>query len=367
MAHIAMVLKGDIRYDGRVRKEIKTLQMSDHHVELIVSDFSREKGGNDLGIPIYYLPMKFFRHSIQNFLAQIIFNYKAAFLLKHIRPKHIHCHDLSALLAGVWAKRNCNARLVFDAHELFPESMGGIRKAIWNPIESYCIPFCDSIIIPEANRINYFKEKHPNSEKIVLLENFPREKDISINNPDLFRKKYPIRDDQKIVLHTGLVDPGRLVEEMIEAVCQTQESIILILLGRSFKGYKQFLLNKIRSLRLEKRVFIHEAVPYKKILEYMASADVGTAFYKNKNLNNYFCASNKLYEYIALKKPVLTNNYPGLSTVIEQNRLGICLEDTSPQSFSTAFQEAVSYNLTISSEKRFFWEDQEQALLSLYN
>ena len=44
MAHIVMILIGDIGYDGRVRKEIRTLVAHGHRVELVVSDFSTNGG-----------------------------------------------------------------------------------------------------------------------------------------------------------------------------------------------------------------------------------------------------------------------------------------------------------------------------------
>ncbi len=54
MARIVMVLIGDIRYDGRVRKEIHTLTTAGHDVQLVVSDSGQNgAGSDDLGINIH--------------------------------------------------------------------------------------------------------------------------------------------------------------------------------------------------------------------------------------------------------------------------------------------------------------------------
>jgi glycosyltransferase involved in cell wall biosynthesis len=366
MSHIVMILLCDIRYDGRVRKEIHTLTAAGHRLELVVADFKRTGcGGEDLGIRIHYVPMTLWPDPAMNFLSQIVFNQKAAAIIRGLAPTHIHCHDLSTLLAGVWAKKKTGAKLIFDAHELMPESMGGIREAVWGRIERKCIGCCDSIIMPEKNRIAYFREKYPQVGKVLLLENFPRRNQIPEQRRDLFREVYPISKDQKIVLYTGLIAAKRHVEELIDSMALCNEEFVLVLLGRAFKGYEQTLRKRIQNARLQQRVFLHDAVPHAEILNYMASCDIGTAFYSNINVNNYYCASNKLYEYIALGKPLLTNNYPGLIEIVAKFGQGVCLENITPANLAAAFVRACDQRHVTPGSKLFFWEDQEDVLVRL--
>jgi hypothetical protein len=145
-----MVLLDDIRVDGRVRKEIRTLTAGGHDVELIAADYQkRGAGGEDLGVKIHYVPTNLWSLPVLNFLEHLLFNRKVASMIEAIRPTHIHCHDLTTLLAGTWAKNKVGATLVFDAHELTPERMGGIKEKVWGCIEKSCIKKCDHIIISE--------------------------------------------------------------------------------------------------------------------------------------------------------------------------------------------------------------------------
>jgi hypothetical protein len=99
----------------------------------------------------------------------------------------------------------------------------------------------------------------------------------------------------------------------------------------------------------------------------MASGDIGTAFYSNININNYYCASNKLYEYIAMGKPVITNDYPGLLERVERFGQGICLKEITLSNLAKAFGRA-SDSLSISpGTKRYFWDQHEYVLSDLYN
>jgi hypothetical protein len=213
MAHIVMVLKSDIRYDGRVRKEIRTLVEAGHRVDLVVSDYCKTgAGGEDLDVKIHYVPMTIWTSALRNLLGQFLFNRTAASVIKQLNPSHIHCHDLNALLAGVWAKDKVKAKLIFDAHELMPESMNGIKSQMWNFIEKRCISKCDYIIMPEKNRIAYFIKKYPNVSEVLLLENFPRKSEIPIVKNDVFRSIYPVSKEQKIILYTGKITPRRYIE-----------------------------------------------------------------------------------------------------------------------------------------------------------
>jgi glycosyltransferase involved in cell wall biosynthesis len=362
-----MVLIGDIRYDGRVRKEIGTLSNAGHQVELIVSDFTKHGvGGEDLGIKIHYIPMTLWSSPIRNFLEQLLFNSKAASIIKDVHPNYIHCHDLLSLLSGVWAKRDFKVNLVFDAHELMPEMMGGIRGFVWNYIERKYINYCDYTIFPEKNRIAFFQEKYSKIPKPLLLENFPRKQDIPTAKIDLLRNIYPIKNDQKIILYTGFINSGRYIEELIDSISICSKEFVLIIIGISFKDYEASLRKKIKGLHLEDRVFLHGAAPYAEILQYMASCDIGTAFYRNTDVNNYYCAPNKLYEYIALDKAVLTNNYPGLLQNIEYFRQGVCLEEVTPENLVKAYYHAIDSTLITPGSRKFFWDDQEYILVQLY-
>ena len=367
MAQIAMVLRGDIRYDGRVRKEINTLLRGGHDIDLVVSDFSRtQSGGGDLGIRIHYVPATLWASRARNFLEQLVFNRRAAAIIKELRPSHIHCHDLSSLLAGVWAKKELGATLIFDAHELMPESMGGIRELVWGWIEKNCIPRCDRIVMPETNRIAYFKRKYLNIPSPLLLQNFPRKADIPKGKFNLLRDMCSIKSEQKIILYTGLIAPKRSVEELISSMTMCDEKFVLVIMGEVFREYDETLRSKIRKFRLEDRVFLHGPVPHAEILRYMASCDIGTAFYNSSNLNNYYCAPNKVFEYIALGKPLLTNDYPGLLRTVEQFRQGVCLNEVTPKSLAEAYNRASDSKVIAAGARKYFWEDEEHILTELY-
>jgi glycosyltransferase involved in cell wall biosynthesis len=220
--------------------------------------------------------------------------------------------------------------------------------------------------MPEKNRIAYFLKKYPNVSEVLLLQNFPRKTDITIEKKDIFRKIYPIGKEQKIILYTGRIAAERYIEELIDSMSMCSDNFALIILGRSSKEYKTMLCKQIQQRGLADRVFLHDPVPHTEIMRYMAACDIGTAFYRNTGLNSFYCASNKLYEYIALDKAVITNNYPGLLETVERFGQGVCLADITPQSLAESYIRASDPTSVVPGTKKFFWEDEQDILTQLY-
>ena len=104
---------------------------------------------------------------------------------------------------------------------------------------------------------------------------------------------------------------------------------------------------------------------YINIPEYVASSDIGIAFYDNTNINNYFCASNKVYDFITLNKQIITNNYPGLR-FIEKNRYGVCLDQITPEHIANAILRLPVSNYKAIDNDKYLWENQEEKFLSIY-
>ena len=79
--------------------------------------------------------------------------------LKNIKVQYIHCNDLNTLIMA--KKLSKFGKIIYDAHELFPESQESkIKRAIWNFIEKINIKYAYKIIQPEHNRKKYFSKKH---------------------------------------------------------------------------------------------------------------------------------------------------------------------------------------------------------------
>lgn len=365
MAVVAMLLIGNIRTDGRVQKEIRTLRSRGFAVTLIQWAHSGERSGHEhLGIQVIDYPYRLHRLAAVNFLLQLSFNLFAWRHLKRLAPDIIQCNDLNTLLAGFLLRHR--VRLIYDCHELFPEQYGGVRKHIWSLLERLLVRGCHAYIQAEENRLTYFADKHHiDPKRIALVENFPPSHYV-FSGRNRLRERFGFATSTVILLYTGVLGPGRDIERMIRSMALLDTHFALVLLGPTFKNYEAELAAHIEAARVTDRVRLHPQIPNTEMLDYMNSCDIGLVFYRNTNLNNYWCASNKLYEFIRCGKPLITNDYPGLRKVVERNSLGVCLPDTSPESIASAVRRIRNAGRPPLVTSIYLWERQEGTYLSLF-
>ncbi len=365
MKNVAVLLIGNINTDGRVQKEIASLKASGHVITLIQwAIVGRKVDKEQLGIDIIDYPLPLSKSPAVNFLRQIRFNFFILAQLKRLRPDIVQCNDLNTLIAGCLFRRY--AKIIYDAHELFPESHAGPRKIIWTLLERILVPACHAYIQPEKNRLAYFSKKLGIKEsEIALVENFPSGK-YAFSGRSPLREKLGISINRKIILYTGFVIRGREIENMIQSMSLLDSHLALVLLGPTLQGYDKELANLVTTLGLHDRVYFHPSIPNSEMLDHINSGDIGLVFYPNTNLNNFWCASNKLYEFIFCGKPVITNDYPGLKEVVEKNRLGVCLSNSTPELIASAIKSIIEKEPQPKKESQYVWEKQEETYLKLF-
>jgi glycosyltransferase involved in cell wall biosynthesis len=94
-------------------------------------------------------------------------------------------------------------------------------------------------------------------------------------------------------------------------------------------------------------VIFHEPVPKQKLVDLMASADIGLQILANVPAFYYGTSPNKFFDYISAGLPVL-NNYPGwLAGLIEQYDCGYAVAPDNAEAFADALEHAADnkYNL----------------------
>ena len=299
-----------------------------------------------------------------NFLSLFIgFNARVARKILEEKPDcdYIICRELSTLLAGVLVKKKSpKVTLIFDSNELSVETHAGIKKQVWNLIQKFCLPYCDIIMHAEKNRMRYFIDRYQidtGRQPNVLLENFPP------YNPVRCQRSF-----NKIkTLYFGSIGPNRGIEEMVQAFSELP-AFQLDLMGFGAAGYLQEIQDQIQRRNADNiRILppIDDSLIYRIFPEYTA----GIAFYPNTSLNNYFCAPNKVYQYLQSGMAVITTDNPGLKERLEGYKIGICLRDITAESIKNAIQEIVEQkycdNITAEIKRQFSWEAIESNFLTL--
>ncbi len=242
-------------------------------------------------------------------------------------------HDLPALFPALVAAKMRRKPIVYHAHELYPEMHKDLRfVGFWKFLEKIFVPRATLVVTPEEHRSRIYREEYGAARPPLTIANCP-----PYQPPIRSTKLREILAErgltaETIILYQGLLDPSRCVEELVAAAKSFDRGILLVLLGAGFKGLDslQAAVDAVNNVVLLPRV------QYNDLFQYTASADIGVLFYRNDCRNNYYCAPNKLYEFMMMGLPVITCDYPGLKKFVEGKELGYCVNPEKPEEIARA-------------------------------
>lgn len=318
-------------------------------------------------------PTNFIRASLQYVFSYAEFVVKATIRAYLANGDLYEAHDLPTLLPSFLASRLRKRPLVYHAHELYPEMHGKMRfSRLWKVLERTLTPKADLVVSPEENRSRIYLQEYHAKEMPLLIRNCPpfKEPVKSTNLADFLRSSGV--DFKTIVLYQGLLDYSRCIGEMIDSAKYYSEGSVLVLLG----GGKDEWAEPGQMKEFPSNVVHLPYVPYPQLVAYTSSADVGMLFYRNTCRNNYFCAPNKLFEYMMMGLPVITNDYPGIKKFVEGENVGLCANPENPFEVARAVDKIASDPELYQEMKRnclrlskdvYNWEMEFKKLQEAYN
>ena len=284
----------------------------------------------------------------------------------------LQIHSIVLLPIAFLIKKTTPCKIIYDAHELETEKNG------WQPwkifiatyFEKFFIKYVDHTLVVSQNILRFYKKKYPKIS-ISLILNSPKHKEPSASN--YFRKKWNIKPDQNIFLYQGLLDADRGILTMLEAFKQKNKAHdqkdILVLLGF---GTCETIIKQ--AAQENENIFFHEAISPQKLLNYTSSATYGIAplIFNNAGLSYQYCMPNKFFEYCMAGLPVISGPSKELAETIRYHKLGIILENDSPEDFCNTIEILKSKNKQVLSNncksfsKNFNWNIEEKKLKTIY-
>lgn len=331
MARVLVISFSDLARDPRVDRQIGFLQP--HHQILAaglapprhpVDEFidlsvpSRSLGGRALGF-VLLLTRRYDKHfwTHPN-------NVSALERLSQVRPDVIVANDIDTLPIAL----KLDAPVVFDAHEHAPSQLAeqwGWR-ALWRPRMSWLcrqhIPRASVMLtVGQALAEAYERETGARPRVVTNAPHYENLEPTPVNEP--------IR-----VLHHGGAQPGRGLEEMVEAASLLDERFTTdFMLVESWPGYRDRL---IRLAGGNPRIRFPAAQPMHRLVQASNGYDVGIFLLPPVNLHRRYALPNKLFEYIQARLAVVIGPSPEMARVVRAYGCGIVTDDFEPETFATA-------------------------------
>lgn len=281
-------------------------------------------------------------------------------------------HDLPALLPTLLAAKMRGKPVVYRANELYSETHAHVRFAwFWRLLDRLLVPACDEVVTPDEFRSRVYSEEFGAKRPPLTVRNCPPYRprvQSTILRDELRRRGVAF---SIVVLYQGLIDSMRCIEELAEASRQFQEGTVLVVMGSGFGRWTE----AATALASFPRVVVLPRVPYAELPAYTASADVGILLYRNDCRNNYYCAPNKVFEYMMMGLPVIAPSFPGMLALVEGDAIGVCVNPESPAEIAAAVNRVaaddgaragMSERALLLSRERYNWEYEFQPLLERY-
>ena len=344
-----LMLTTDRQVDRRILLEAETLEAAGHTVRIIAMPLDHQtrvpdgitrigceaetKGAESFALRIYrhvrkYLPMN---SPAMRSLKAVVWKYafdQERFYLNLFVPAASKfqadiymAHDLPVLPAAHLLSRRCNAKLVYDSHELFSEQeFSGYEKRKWAGIEAKYIRDCDAVITINPSIARELERRY-GLHGVNVIYNAERTGGESPPKGTLFHDALGLAKDSRVLLFQGGLSAGRNLDVLVEAMARVNTpKLHLVFLGDG--QYSEALRRIVSSRALEGRVLFHPAVPQSELLRYSACADAGIIPYQAICLNNYYCTPNKLFEFIAAGLPILASDLPEIRKIVQTHAVG---------------------------------------------
>jgi glycosyltransferase involved in cell wall biosynthesis len=311
-------------------------------------------------------------HFLQVFMTAMRYAAAAA----RVDADYYQAHDLYSVLAALVAGRMRHRQVVYDAHELVSEQGNprSLRNAVERRMERWLVPQTDALLVPSASRAAWFQQRCQLRTAPTVILNCPPTTERRTSN--VLRARLGLADGTRVVLYHGTFMAGRALQELIFAAHHFEPGTVLVLIGEQNEYYRQVLRPLCEAQAARGRVFSIPFVDPTQVMDYVSGAELGVVLYENVNLNNYFCAPTKLYEYLMVRTPVVVSAFPDMLALLDEFAVGCACDPEDPKSIADAInswlrststpQPAVTEALE-RARRTFNWELESKKLLSVFS
>ena len=300
-----------------------------------------------------------------------------------------HAHDLDTLASSFLASRFQGAKLIYDSHEIFLESLrkaldrardeGGYFRELAVKLAFQRFSLIESILIKRAEIVvtvndliaRYLKEKYSLVRTPAVILNCNEL--VSIKETKKLHKKMGFPNYRRIILFQGNLQLGRGLENLVEAMRYVKvKDAVTVFMGVNTLGGK--LVELARGFGVQDKVAFTGPVPHKELLSYTASAELGVIPYRNINLNHYYCSPNKIFEYMMAGVPMAVSDFPVLRGFAELG-IGVTFDPEDPESIAEAINKVLENKTLLNQMRRralklahqeYNWERESGKLLAVY-
>ena len=379
---ILMILNQKFLPDIRVEKEVKVLKKHGYRVVILASN----KGYDDDNYEIIRL------NSLDNYLVKLnsyFFRVNKSLekeIIKKLKANRIekidfiHVHDLFWSYLGLHISKMFKSKLILDFHENYPEffaewaKVSGLkahaRKLLINSdklkkYEMEMVSKSDKVILVVDEARKRFENVFSDN-KFVIVSNTERPEDWEYS--DLERPK-----DKLIISYIGEIGPYRGIDTVLKGMSYLDENYLLYIVGVDKKKPYYEIINSLKNENNKNNIILEEWIPFNKVQEYINRSHICLVPH-NKSEFTETTIPHKLFQYMAMKRPVLVSDVSPLKRIVHETKAGEVFKAGDPRSFAQKIKDISNFERLLeygengrrAVEGKYNWENDAKRLINMY-
>jgi glycosyltransferase involved in cell wall biosynthesis len=231
---------------------------------------------------------------------------------------------------------------VFEIRDLWPESAVDtgvltnkliIKLAFW--FESFIYKKAKLInVLTPAFKKALIEKKHIPEQKIIFI---PNASDFSLSE-ELLRTFEPLKfradnrlNEKFVITYVGAHGVANHLEQILDAASLLEDTNVeFLLIGQGME--KERLIRKAKEMKITNVRFIN-SVPKKEVFKYILASDMGASVLKKVDTFKTIY-SNKTFDYMSCKKPILMAIDGVSRELVEEANCGAYVEPENSREFS---------------------------------
>lgn len=371
--NIIFLRSTSIKNDSRVLKEVGCLIKHGYNVKVLGWDRDEFlKNNQSINFDNINIPIQVFRKKaeygsgIKNLIKLFQFQVWLLYNLLKIRKNIdiIHSCDLDTALPARLISKFFKKKMVYDIFDYYIDShyVPNKMKKIVENTEINIINKADLTIICTEERREQIKKARP--KKCIVIYNTPK-----IDRNNIKQKVIKSSNDKLKIVYVGILQENRLLKEIGEEIKKYPDFELHI------GGFGQ--LQKYFSELSEKygNIFYYGQMKYEDVLNLEEDANLLFATYNPEISNHKYSAPNKLYEAMALGKPIIVCKNTGIDELVKNENIGISISYDAKKFIEVIenlaenkeLQKQWSDNAKKLYNEKYSWEQMEKKLIEEYS
>ena len=388
---VGMILDADFPPDARVRNEALCLLEAGFEVYLFALAYKHTPGVENIaGIKVVRVPANKLLYKLSAlaytwpFYHQMLVSRIRRFIEEY-QIEALHIHDIQVARAVFKANKR-KLPIVLDLHENRPVIMAHyrhtntwlgkrlIKPQNWEKWQRRLVPKADFVaVVTEEAKQDIINNYGVDATRIIVLPNTVRKSEFL---------QASVREDikQKFcgffnLLYLGDTGLRRGTDTAIESLAILKKeipNIRLILVGKSSED--KVLRDLAVKLQVEKNVSFEGWQPPELLPSYIVASDICLSPLK-RNRHHDTTYANKIFQYLALGKPIVASDCPAQARLIEMHNTGLVFEADQPKEMAEKIlklyqnpeaRRRMGENGMTLIRKKLNWEKTGESLVKVY-